>query len=195
MSYLWRNAGIRTWMLTGDKLETATCIAKSSRLVARTQAIHIFKTVGTRSEAHQELNAFRRKQGRVPAVEYSLSRGNRDKTGAHCNDHFTKSELSQYRFSGTTGPILLIFLVQNPYKFTKLLWKKIVDRYSHCWDSLCRRLIKNWCPDSFSYCPQCWECDVSRACAVHSFTEAVKPVLPHTSAYFSICWKTWAYNC
>ena len=51
-------------MLTGDKLETATCIAKSSRLVARTQAIHIFKTVSTRSEAHQELNAFRRKQGR-----------------------------------------------------------------------------------------------------------------------------------
>jgi phospholipid-translocating ATPase len=51
-------------MLTGDKLETATCIAKSSRLVARTQSIHIFKTVSTRSEAHQELNAFRRKQGR-----------------------------------------------------------------------------------------------------------------------------------
>ena len=29
-------------MLTGDKLETATCIAKSSRLVARIQATHIF---------------------------------------------------------------------------------------------------------------------------------------------------------
>ena len=26
-----RNAGIKVWMLTGDKLETATCIAKSSR--------------------------------------------------------------------------------------------------------------------------------------------------------------------
>ena len=57
-----RNAGIRTWMLTGDKLETATCIAKSSKLVARTQDIHIFKEVATRSEAHQELNAYRRKQ-------------------------------------------------------------------------------------------------------------------------------------
>jgi len=57
-----RNAGIRVWMLTGDKLETATCIAKSSKLVARTQDIHIFKSVSTRSEAHQELNAFRRKQ-------------------------------------------------------------------------------------------------------------------------------------
>lgn len=57
-----RNAGIRIWMLTGDKLETATCIAKSSRLVSRTQSIHIFKSVANRSEAHQELNAFRRKQ-------------------------------------------------------------------------------------------------------------------------------------
>jgi len=57
-----RNAGVRVWMLTGDKLETATCIAKSSKLVARTQDIHIFKSVSTRSEAHQELNAFRRKQ-------------------------------------------------------------------------------------------------------------------------------------
>ncbi len=38
-----RNAGIKVWMLTGDKLETATCIAKSSRLVARQQDIHIFK--------------------------------------------------------------------------------------------------------------------------------------------------------
>lgn len=34
---LLRNAGIKIWMLTGDKLETATCIAKSSRLVSRTQ--------------------------------------------------------------------------------------------------------------------------------------------------------------
>ena len=49
-------------MLTGDKLETATCIAKSSKLVARTQDIHIFKEVATRSEAHQELNSYRRKQ-------------------------------------------------------------------------------------------------------------------------------------
>lgn len=36
---LLRNAGIKIWMLTGDKLETATCIAKSSRLVSRTQGI------------------------------------------------------------------------------------------------------------------------------------------------------------
>ena len=31
------------------------------------------------------------------------------------------------------------------------------------------------------------QCDVSHACAVHSFTVAVKPVLPHTSAHFLKC--------
>jgi phospholipid-translocating ATPase len=37
---LLRNAGIRIWMLTGDKIETATCIAISTKLVARNQYIH-----------------------------------------------------------------------------------------------------------------------------------------------------------
>ncbi|XP_057555052.1 probable phospholipid-transporting ATPase IIB isoform X4 [Hippopotamus amphibius kiboko] len=57
-----RNAGIKIWMLTGDKLETATCIAKSSHLVSRTQDTHIFRPVAGRADAHLELNAFRRKQ-------------------------------------------------------------------------------------------------------------------------------------
>lgn len=58
---LLRNAGIRIWMLTGDKLETAICIAQSSRLVPRTQGIHVFGNVTSRTDTHQELNAFRRK--------------------------------------------------------------------------------------------------------------------------------------
>jgi len=58
---LLRNAGIRIWMLTGDKLETAICIAQSSRLVPRTQNIHVFGTTTSRTDTHQELNAFRRK--------------------------------------------------------------------------------------------------------------------------------------
>ncbi|XP_066600374.1 probable phospholipid-transporting ATPase IIB isoform X2 [Prorops nasuta] len=57
-----RNAGIKIWMLTGDKLETATCIAKSSCLVSRTQGLHVFKSVVTRTDAHLELNTFRKKQ-------------------------------------------------------------------------------------------------------------------------------------
>jgi len=37
---LLRNAGLKIWMLTGDKIETACCIAISSKLVSRTQIIH-----------------------------------------------------------------------------------------------------------------------------------------------------------
>uniref|UniRef100_A0A671NHG8 Phospholipid-transporting ATPase n=1 Tax=Sinocyclocheilus anshuiensis TaxID=1608454 RepID=A0A671NHG8_9TELE len=58
---LLRNAGIKIWMLTGDKLETATCIAKSSHLVSRNQDVHVFRPVSNRGEAHLELNSFRRK--------------------------------------------------------------------------------------------------------------------------------------
>ncbi|KAF1810239.1 phospholipid-translocating P-type ATPase-like protein [Eremomyces bilateralis CBS 781.70] len=37
---LLRNAGVKVWMLTGDKVETARCVAISSKLVARGQHIH-----------------------------------------------------------------------------------------------------------------------------------------------------------
>lgn len=37
---LLRNAGVKIWMLTGDKIETARCIAVSTKLVARNQYIH-----------------------------------------------------------------------------------------------------------------------------------------------------------
>ncbi|CAH2350246.1 probable phospholipid-transporting ATPase Neo1p [[Candida] railenensis] len=37
---LLRNAGIKIWMLTGDKVETAKCIGISTRLIARGQYIH-----------------------------------------------------------------------------------------------------------------------------------------------------------
>ncbi|KAI6182251.1 Phospholipid-transporting ATPase [Aphelenchoides bicaudatus] len=58
---LLRNAGIKVWMLTGDKLETAICIAKSSGLFAKTDNIHVFGQVQDRTEAHNELNALRKK--------------------------------------------------------------------------------------------------------------------------------------
>ncbi len=56
-----RNAGIRIWMLTGDKLETATCIAKSSKLVSRDQDVYSFKQIENRDDARIEMNNFRRK--------------------------------------------------------------------------------------------------------------------------------------
>jgi len=79
-------------MLTGDKLETATCIAKSSRLVSRTQAIHTFKPVSDRAEAHLELNAFRRKgdaalviTGESLEVSHSVLRVQLQKTSVYCH--------------------------------------------------------------------------------------------------------------
>jgi len=57
-----RNASIKVWMLTGDKLETAYCIAKSSGLFSRSQKVHIFKHVTDRNQAHQELRAFGKKE-------------------------------------------------------------------------------------------------------------------------------------
>ncbi|UJR23043.1 hypothetical protein I4U23_026069 [Adineta vaga] len=56
-----RTAGIKVWMLTGDKIETAICIAKSSKLIGRDYDIYIFKQVGTREACLQELNMLRRK--------------------------------------------------------------------------------------------------------------------------------------
>lgn len=45
---LLRKAGVKIWMLTGDKLETAQCIAKSSHLVESNQEIHVIRSVLSR---------------------------------------------------------------------------------------------------------------------------------------------------
>lgn len=63
-----KNAGIKVWMLTGDKLETATCIAKSCRLVSRVQEVYVFKEVSDRTDAHLELNSFRRRSADAALV-------------------------------------------------------------------------------------------------------------------------------
>jgi len=39
---LLRNAGIKIWMLSGDKVETARCIAISTKLVARNQSMFAY---------------------------------------------------------------------------------------------------------------------------------------------------------
>ncbi|KAK3672902.1 putative aminophospholipid-translocase [Recurvomyces mirabilis] len=46
-----RNAGIKIWMLTGDKVETARCIALSSKLVPRGQTIHTVAGLKTPQQA------------------------------------------------------------------------------------------------------------------------------------------------
>ncbi len=52
---LLRNAGIKIWMLTGDKIETATCIAISTKLAARNQYIHQIAKLKSPAEAQDEL--------------------------------------------------------------------------------------------------------------------------------------------
>lgn len=49
-------------MLTGDKLETATCIAKSSCLVNRQQECYTFGPIRSRTEAHEQLKNVQDKQ-------------------------------------------------------------------------------------------------------------------------------------
>lgn len=58
-----RHAGIRIWMVTGDKVETATCIAVSSRLAERSQGIYTITGVKSRNEASRALGRFRRQGG------------------------------------------------------------------------------------------------------------------------------------
>ncbi|EKM76179.1 hypothetical protein AGABI1DRAFT_122765 [Agaricus bisporus var. burnettii JB137-S8] len=52
---LLRNAGVKIWMLTGDKIETARCIAISTKLVARNQYIHEVAKLKTADQARDEL--------------------------------------------------------------------------------------------------------------------------------------------
>lgn len=58
---LLRNAGIKIWMLTGDKIETATCIAISTKLVARNQYIHQVAKLKTSDEVRDQLEFLQNK--------------------------------------------------------------------------------------------------------------------------------------
>ncbi|EGC33560.1 hypothetical protein DICPUDRAFT_48870 [Dictyostelium purpureum] len=52
-----RNADVKVWMLTGDKIETATCIAISTKLVSRTQSLFQI-SVNDKNRAREKLNQF-----------------------------------------------------------------------------------------------------------------------------------------
>ncbi|KAJ2850549.1 putative aminophospholipid-translocase [Coemansia brasiliensis] len=53
------NAGVRVWMLTGDKTETATCVAVSARLVRRGQLVHIIAQQRAAHELRAALETLR----------------------------------------------------------------------------------------------------------------------------------------
>lgn len=56
---LLRNAGIKIWMLTGDKVETARCVAISSKLVSRGQYIHTIAKLKRKDLAIDQLDLLR----------------------------------------------------------------------------------------------------------------------------------------
>lgn len=58
---LLRNAGIKIWMLTGDKVETARCVAVSSKLVARGQYIYTVEKLKRKDNAQEHLDFLRSK--------------------------------------------------------------------------------------------------------------------------------------
>ncbi|PHH91178.1 hypothetical protein CDD83_1413 [Cordyceps sp. RAO-2017] len=58
---LLRNAGIKIWMLTGDKVETARCVAVSSKLVARGQYIYTVAKLKKKDYARDHLDFLRSK--------------------------------------------------------------------------------------------------------------------------------------
>lgn len=58
---LLRNAGIKIWMLTGDKVETARCVAVSAKLVARGQYIHTIAKLKRKDDAQDHLDFLRSK--------------------------------------------------------------------------------------------------------------------------------------
>lgn len=63
------NANIRIWMLTGDKIETATNIAVSARLVKRSQSIFTIQKVDTKEKASKALNDFSRHAGAALVID------------------------------------------------------------------------------------------------------------------------------
>jgi phospholipid-translocating ATPase len=60
-----RNAGIQVWMLTGDKVETATCIAISAGFKRRTQPIFYMRDMVDANEAERKIEEFSRKSTNV----------------------------------------------------------------------------------------------------------------------------------
>lgn len=63
-----RNAGVRVWMLTGDKVETATCIAVSCKLVARSQRLFALRA-RTSAHALELLEEFERESGAALIID------------------------------------------------------------------------------------------------------------------------------
>jgi len=64
-----RSAGIQVWMLTGDKVETATCIAISAGFKDRRQQIFYMRDLESVREAELKLNDFEQKTNTLLMID------------------------------------------------------------------------------------------------------------------------------
>lgn len=64
-----RNAGIQVWMLTGDKVETATCIAISAGFKDRRQEFFFMRDMESWREAQLLLDEFRTKTNTILMID------------------------------------------------------------------------------------------------------------------------------
>ncbi|KAL8721792.1 MAG: hypothetical protein Q9225_001592 [Loekoesia sp. 1 TL-2023] len=92
---LLRNAGIKIWMLTGDKVETARCVAVSAKLVSRTQYIHTITKLTPDTPAASALDAL------------SLLRSKPDSTALLVDGDSLSYFLSHHRWEFVSIAVLL----------------------------------------------------------------------------------------
>ena len=64
-----RSAGIQVWMLTGDKVETATCIAISAGFKDRRQQIFYMRDIESYNEADRVLSDFERRTNTLLMID------------------------------------------------------------------------------------------------------------------------------
>ena len=64
-----RNAGIQIWMLTGDKVETATCIAISTGLKGKNQKLFFMKELKSKQEIESHLHKFNEMNDTVLVID------------------------------------------------------------------------------------------------------------------------------
>lgn len=64
-----RSAGIKVWMLTGDKVETATCIAMSAGFKSKKQHFFYIKEQRTIKDVEYLIREFSRKTDNVLMID------------------------------------------------------------------------------------------------------------------------------
>ncbi len=64
-----RNAGVQIWMLTGDKVETATCIAISTGLKGKSQGLFYMKELKSSDEVRRHLEEYEQMKDTVLIID------------------------------------------------------------------------------------------------------------------------------